>query len=93
MPACPPQGRDCFCLKTGGSGSVHMSAMSDSTAPEPRITATEFDNLIEATKTTYDGWLERLVKNGPDDLTAAQEVAANAARYNHLRAIKRGYLS
>ncbi|WP_354214587.1 hypothetical protein [Arthrobacter sp. UYCo732] len=67
--------------------------MSDSTAPEPRITSSEFDNLIESTEKTFNGWMERLTKNGPADVTAASEVAAASARYNHLVAIKRGYLT
>lgn len=57
------------------------------------MTASDFDNLIAAAKKTFDGWLERLTKNGPEDVTAASEVAASSARYNHLVAIKRGYLS
>jgi hypothetical protein len=57
--------------------------MSDSAAPEPRIPGSEFDILIESTRTTYEDWLERLVTNGPDGLTAT----------NQLRTLKRGYVN
>jgi hypothetical protein len=70
-----------------------MRPMSDPTAPERRITASEFDNLIEAAEKTFAGWLARVVKNGVEDLTAINEMAACSARYNQLLAIKRGYLS
>jgi hypothetical protein len=67
--------------------------MSDSTSPRKVIHDSEFDNLISAEQKTFDGWMERLTRNGPSDQTAAAEVAASAARYNHLERIKRGYLS
>ncbi|HEX9227567.1 MAG TPA: hypothetical protein VF885_13065 [Arthrobacter sp.] len=68
--------------------------MSDSSSPQRQVIHDfEIDNLIEGAKKTFDGWLERLVKNGPDDLTAASEIAACSARYNQLLSIKRGYLS
>lgn len=70
-----------------------MMAMSDSTNPRPVIHEFQIDRLIDATKGAFDGWLERLVKNGPDDLTAASEVAASSARYSQLQTLKRGYLS
>lgn len=70
--------------------SAHMVPMSDSTSPREVIHDFEIDNLIEGTKKTFDGWLERLVKNGADDLTAASEVAACSARYNQLLSLKRG---
>lgn len=71
-----------------------MGSMSDSAStPRPVMHDFQLDNLIKATKGTYDGWLERLVKNGPDDLTAASEVAACSARYNQLMNLKRGYFS
>jgi hypothetical protein len=67
--------------------------MSDSTSPRRVIHDFQVDSLIKATKKTYDGWLERLVKNGPEDLTAASELAACSARYNQLMTLKRGYLA
>lgn len=67
--------------------------MSDSTNPRRVIHDFEIDNLIEAAKKTFDGWLERVVQNGPEDLTAINEMAACSARYNQLLSIKRGYLS
>lgn len=72
--------------------SAHMSVMSESTAPRQVIHDFQIDTLIKATKKTFDGWLERLVKNGPDDLTAASEVAACSARYSQLQTLKHGYL-
>lgn len=51
--------------------------MSDSTSPRRQVIHDfQIDRLIDATKKTFDGWLERVVKNGPDDLTAASELAA-----------------
>jgi hypothetical protein len=68
--------------------------MSDSTNPTRRVIHDfEIDNLIRAAKETYDGWLERVVKNGPEDLTGINEMAACSARYNQLLSLKRGYLS
>lgn len=67
--------------------------MSDSTIPRPVMHDFQLDNLIKATKTNFDGWLERVVKNGPDDLTAASELAACSARYNQLMTLKIGYFS
>jgi len=68
--------------------------MSDSTNPRrPVIHDFQIDSLIEATKETFDGWLERFVKNGLEDLTAINEMAACSARYSQLLSIKRGYLS
>lgn len=69
-----------------------MVPMSDSTNPRKVIDDSEIDNLIEGAKNTFDGWMERLTKNGPADLTSASELAACSARYNQLLAIKRGYL-
>lgn len=66
--------------------------MSDSTSPRRVIHDFQIDSLIKTTKETYDGWLERVVKNGPGDLTAINEMAACSARYNQLLTIKRGYL-
>lgn len=71
-----------------------MSAMSDSTDPRPQVIHDfQVDRLIEATNKTFDGWLDRVVKNGPDDLTAASELAACSARYSQLQTLKIGYLS
>ncbi len=70
-----------------------MGSMSDSTSPRPVIHDFQIENLIKATKQTFDGWLERVVKNGPDDLTAASELAACSARYTQLQTLKLGYLS
>lgn len=70
-----------------------MGSMSDSTSPRRVIHDFEFDNLIGSEQKTFDEWMARLTKNGPSDQTAAAEVAASAARYNHLDRIKRGYLS
>jgi hypothetical protein len=67
--------------------------MNESTSPRRVIHDSEIDNLIDGETKTFDGWLERLTKNGPGDQTAAAEVAASTARYNHLVSIKRGYLS
>lgn len=79
---------------TGAGCSAHMSRMSDSTYPQRKVIHDfQVDRLIEATKGSFDGWLERLVKNGPGDLTAASELAAASARYNQLESIKHGYLS
>lgn len=69
-----------------------MGSMSDSTSPRRVIDDSDFDNLIEGEKKRFDEWMERLAKNGPGDQTAAAEVAASTARYNHLVSIKRGYL-
>lgn len=66
--------------------------MSDSTNPRKVIDDSEIDNLIKGTETTFADWLERLTRNGPEDLTAASELAACSARYSQLLAIKRGYL-
>lgn len=66
--------------------------MSDSTSPRKVIHDSEINNLIEGTKKDFDGWLQRIIKNGADDLTAASELAACSARYNQLLALKRGYL-
>lgn len=79
-------------LVSAGGRSAHMGPMSDSTSPRRVIHDFEIDTLIEATKKTFDGWLERVVKNGADDWTAASELAACSARYNQLLSIKRGYL-
>lgn len=70
-----------------------MGSMSDSSSPRPVIHDFQINTLIKATKDTFDGWLERVVKNGPDDWTAASELAACSARYNQLLSLKRGYLS
>lgn len=78
---------------SAGVASVHMGSMSDSAIPRQVMHDFQIDRLIEATKKAYDGWLERLVKNGPDDLAAASEVAACSARYNQLISIKRGYFN
>lgn len=59
-----------------------MGPMNDFAAPGPRIPGSQFDILIESTRTTYEDLLERLVTNGPDGLTAA----------NQLRTLKRGHL-
>jgi hypothetical protein len=66
--------------------------MTDSTSPRRVIHDSEIDNLFDSEQKTFDGWLERVVKNGPGDLTAINEMAASSARYNQLLAIKRGYL-
>lgn len=70
-----------------------MGSMTDSTSPRRVIHDSEIDNLIEGEKKAFEGWLERLTRNGPGDQTAAAEIAASTARYNHLVSIKRGYLS
>lgn len=70
-----------------------MGSMSDSTNSRQVIHDFEIDNLIESAKKTFDGWLERVVKNGLEDLTAINEMAACSARYNQLLSLKRGYLS
>lgn len=75
-----------------GSGSAHMETMSDSTSPRPVIHDFQVDRLIEETKKAFDEWLERVVKNGPEDLTAASELAASSARYSQLMMLKRSYL-
>lgn len=73
--------------------SVHIVSMSDSTEAQPAVIHDfQIDRLIEATKETFNGWLERVVKNGPSDLTAASELAASSARYDQLTTLKRGYL-
>lgn len=70
-----------------------MAPMSESTIPQPAVIHDfQIDRLIEATKEAFDGWLERVNKNGPDDLTAASELAASSARYGQLMSLKRGYL-
>jgi hypothetical protein len=66
--------------------------MSEAEIPPRVINTRQIDRLIEATKEVFDGWLERVVKNGPSDLTAATELAACSARYDQLMTLRRGYL-
>lgn len=73
--------------------SAHIRPMSDSTETQPAVIHDfQIDRLIEATKRTFDGWLERVVKNGPEDVSAVSELAASSARYDQLLTLKRGYL-
>lgn len=67
--------------------------MSESTVPPRVIDSRQLDRLIDATKEVFDGWLERVVKNGPRDVTAATELASCSARYDQLLTLKRGYLT
>jgi hypothetical protein len=66
--------------------------MSESSIPARVIQSPQLDRLIDATKEVFDGWLERVVKNGPRDLTAATELAACSARYDQLMTLRRNYL-
>lgn len=73
--------------------SVHIVSMSDSTKPQKAVIHDfQIDRLIEATKETFDGWLEKVVAGGPEAQTAVTELAACSARYNLLMTLKRGYL-
>ena len=73
--------------------SAHIPSMSDSTSPQPAVIHDfQIDRLIEATQKTFDGWLERVVKNGPEDVSAVGELAASSARYSQLMTLKRSYL-
>lgn len=70
-----------------------MLSMSDSTeSPKAVIHDFQIDRLIEATKKTFDDWLEKVVAGGPEAQTAINELAACSARYNLLMTLKRGYL-
>lgn len=76
---------------SAAAGAVHMGPMSE-TAPPRVIQTRQIDRLIEATKEAFDGWLQRVIKNGPSDLTAATELATCSARYDQLLILRRGYL-
>lgn len=69
-----------------------MGSMSEPAAPARVIESRQIDRLIDATKEVFDGWLIRVVKNGPRDLTAATELAACSARYDQLLTLRLGYL-
>lgn len=73
--------------------SAHIRPMSDSTEPQKAVIHDfQIDRLIEATKKTFDDWLEKVVAGGPEAQTAINELAACSARYNLLMTLKRGYL-
>lgn len=69
-----------------------MGSMSEAAIPPRIIQNRQIDRLIDATKEVFDGWLERVIKNGPSDLTAATELAACSARYDQLLILRRNYL-
>lgn len=69
-----------------------MESMSETAIPPRVIQSRQIDRLIDAAKEVFDGWLERVVKNGPSDLTAATELAACSARYDQLLVLRRSYL-
>lgn len=60
---------------------------------EPSLKASEMDQLIKGEEKNFDGWLERLIRNGVSDTEAASAIAASTARHQSLTAIRRGYLT
>lgn len=55
------------------------------------IDARSLDRQIEAEAGVWQGWVDQLVRVGPEAHTAAQEVAASAARYYALQSLRRNH--
>jgi len=60
---------------------------------EPSLNKSDMDQLIAGEEKNFNGWMERLKKNGVSDVEAAAALSASATRYQNLDAIRRGYLT